>query len=377
MNKLVRKPNRTLAQQLRDILVEQIRNGMLRPGDKVASERELTRQYGVSRATVRNTVLGLAAEGLVTRSVGSGTYVVPDAGTRAALEGETGTIGLLVGRQHVPVHRIRDDFYYYKVMEGVQVELAASRQHLLFSYLDDDEQENARIVAGLEGKVDGVLLAEAGSSRLVEEIHARGLPCVLINPSIEDIDQRFDSLGVNNRSGAHKAIAFLAGLGHRRIGCLRGPAASQAAQDRFDGYCRALSEAGIGFDASLVVEVEGWTAEEGAAAARGLQARRRDFTALFCASDTLALGAMAVLGGAAVVPGRISVIGFDDISLASHSVPPLTTVRSPTFELGRLAGRQLLARIRNPSLLVSGVLLSPDLVTRQTCAAPRAERVGQ
>ena len=132
---------------------------------------------------------------------------------------ETGTIAFLVGRQHVPVRDIQDDFYYYKVMEGIQGELRGSRLHLLFSYLDDDDGENRAIVAGLEGKVDGVLLAEAGSSTLVNDIHDRGLPCVLINPSIDDIDQRFDSLSVNNRSGAHKAIAYLIGLGHRRIGC--------------------------------------------------------------------------------------------------------------------------------------------------------------
>ncbi len=370
MDKLFRRTDRTLAQQLRDILMDQVRTGRLRPGDKVPSERELTRAYGVSRATVRNTILGLAAEGLVTRTVGSGTYIAEDIKANEAAETETGTIGLLVGRQHVPVQSIRDDFYYYKVMEGIQAEMKASRRHLLFSYLDDDERENAQIVSGLEGKVDGVLLAEAASSALVQHVHERRLPCVLINPSIDDIDQRFDSLGVNNRSGAHKALAHLIGLGHRRIGCLRGPASSQAAQDRFDGYRVALEEAGIPFDPGRVVVVQGWTREEGASAARALLGQSPDLTALFCASDTLALGALSGLGDAIKVPQDLSIIGFDDITLSSHSAPALTTVHSPTFELGRQAGRQLLARIRNRSLLVSRVLLSPELVVRQSCAAP-------
>ena len=370
MHQIQKRKNRTLARQLRDIILEQIRNGQLGPGDKIPSERDLTRIYGVSRATVRNTILGLASEGMVRREVGSGTYVAEDLGLDKTSASETGLIGLLVGRQHVPVRNIQDDFYYYKVMEGIQAEMKASRRHLLFSYLDDDERDNARIVAGLEGKVDGVLFAEVVSTALVQEALERGFPCVLINPSIDDIDQRFDSFAVNNRSGAHKAITYLLGLGHRRIGCLRGPSASQAAQDRFDGYRVALAEARIPFEARRVEEVDGWTAEDGADAARSLLARCPDLTALFCASDTLALGATSAVGGAASVPARLSVIGFDDISLSSHSVPPLTTVHSPTFELGRQAGRQLLARIRNSSLLVTRVLLSPELVVRQSCAAP-------
>jgi LacI family transcriptional regulator len=368
MNQLVRRVDRTLANQLKDIILEQISAGKLRPGGKIPSERELTKLYGVSRATARNTILALANEGLVTRAVGSGTYVAAGVDLSAASASETGTIGLLVGRQHVPVRSIQDDFYYYKVMEGIQGELRASRRHLLFSYLDDDERENKEIVAGLQGKVDGVLLAEASSNSLVGEIHERGLPCVLINPSIDDIDQRFDSLSVNNRSGAHKAIAYLIGIGHRRIGCLRGPAASLAAQDRFDGYLKALAEKGTPHDENLVVPLDGWTMNDGAAGIQTLMARAPDITAVFCASDTLAIGAMAGVKGRRKIPEQLSVVGFDDISLSSHSVPPLTTVHSPTFDLGKQAGRQLLNRIRNRSLLVTRVLLSPELKVRESCS---------
>ena len=368
MKQLVRRPDRSLVKQLKDLILEQIRTGKLAPGDKVPSERELTLLYGVSRATARNTILGLANDGLVTRTVGSGTYVAADARLDGATASETGTIGFLVGRQHVPVRSIQDDFYYYKVMEGIQGALRESRRHLLFSYLDDDDRENREIVTGLEGKVDGVLLAEASSNSLVGEIHERGLPCVLINPSVDDIDQRFDSLSVNNRSGAHKAIAYLIGLGHRRIGCLRGPTASLAAQDRFDGYLRALAENGIPFDDTLVVPLDGWTSQVGSEGIRVLMDKAPGITAVFCASDTLALGAMAGVKGVRKVPEELSVIGFDDISLSSHSAPPLTTVHSPTFDLGKQAGKQLLNRIRNRGLLVTRVLLSPELKVRESCA---------
>ena len=199
-------------------------------------------------------------------------------------------------------------------------------------------------------KFDGILLAETGSHDLVRQIEQLGLPCVLINPSIDDIDQFFDSFCVNNLSGAHKAIKYLVGLGHRTIGCIRGPRSSLPANDRFEGYARALSEAGIALDPSLVAQVDGWTMDEGSAAAHTLVMQAPHMSALFCASDTLAIGAMSGVKDLRAVPQELSIVGFDDTTLSSHSTPPLTTVHSPTRDLGRQAGKQIVLRIRNHAL---------------------------
>ncbi len=367
MVQLKKSRGKSLVTQLTDILLEEIRSGHLSPGDKIPSERALTKLYGVSRATARNAILGLVSRGVVNRAVGSGSYVARDLDIDAATAAQTGTIGFLVGRQHVPVRSIQDDFYYYRVMEGIQGELRSAKRHLIFSYLDDDETENRGIVADIGRKVDGLLLAETGSAELVWQIEQLGLPCVLINPSIDDIDQRFDSLSVNNMSGAHKAIKYLLGLGHRAIGCIRGPRSSLPARDRYDGYVRALAEAGIDVVESQVIQVDGWTINDGSVAAKTLIERAPHITALFCASDTLAIGAMAGLKDVRRIPEELSVVGFDDTTLSSHSTPPLTTVHSPTLELGRQAGRQIVQRIHSPSLPVTRVLLSPELTIRESC----------
>ncbi|HEY9594241.1 MAG TPA: GntR family transcriptional regulator [Spirochaetia bacterium] len=367
MVQLEKRRDTTLVMQLTDILLEQIRTGHLAPGDKIPSERELTKLYGVSRATARNTILGLAGRGVVNRAIGSGSYITRDLDIDAITTAKNGTVGFLVGRQRVPVRSIQDDFYYYRVMEGIQGELHAAKKHLIFSYLDDDESENRSIVEELARKVDGLLLAETGSRELVSHVGRLGLPCVLINPSIDDIEQRYDSLSVNNMSGAHKVVRYLLGLGHRAIGCIRGPRSSLAARDRYDGYVRALGEEGIDAEEALVLQVDGWTVDDGNAAARTLIARAPRITALFCASDTLAIGAIAGLKDLRRIPEELSIVGFDDTTLSSHSTPPLTTVHSPTLDLGRQAGRQILQRIRSSSLPVTRVLLSPELTVRESC----------
>jgi LacI family transcriptional regulator len=370
MDQLIKRQDKSLVDQLKEILLDQIKTGQLVAGDKIPSERELTRLYKVSRTTARNTILGLVNLGVVTRTVGSGSYIAKDFDANKAESRETGTIGFLVGRQHVPVRNIQDDFYYYRVMEGIQAELRASKRHLIFSYLDDDERENGEIVSDLGRKVDGFLLAETSSNDLVDQIVQLGLPCVLINPSIDDIDQRFDSLSVNNMSGAHKATKYLLGLGHRKIGCMRGPRSSLPARDRFEGYLKALSEFGVSFAEDLVIQVDGWTVDDGSIAAQTLMRQASDMTALFCASDTLAIGAAAGLKNLRRIPEELSIVGFDDISLASHSSPPLTTVHSPTLDLGKQACRQILSRMRNRSLPVTKVLLSPELKIRESCSTP-------
>ena len=376
MPALTRKSGKTLVKQLKDALMEEIRAGRLRSGEKIPSERDLTRIYGVSRATVRNTVLALAAERIVTRAVGSGTYVNEGIDLETGGFSGIGTIGLLVGRQHVPIRNIHDDFYYYRVMEGIQQELHSSNGHMLFAYIDEDEAANAMTLTGLAGKVDGLLLAETASRGLLDKAAELDVPCVLINSSIDEVDLPFDSLGVNNRAGARKAVSYLIGLGHERIGCIRGPVSSRAANDRYEGYLHALEEAGIPRDAVEVEQARGWTTEDGIVAVAQILSRAPHLSALFCASDTLALGAIEAAAGRRNVPAELSVVGFDDISLSAHTHPPLTTVRSPTFELGQLSGRQLLKRIANRKLSITSVLLSPQLVVRESCAGPATKVLG-
>lgn len=178
------------------------------------------------------------------------------------------------------------------------------------------------------------------------------------------------SIDVDNRAGARTAVDHLIDLGHRRIACVtNAPRAYTAAQERLTGYRDALLNAGLAYDEGLVVE-GAFDATSGWLAIRELFDRTADVTAVFVASDVVAFGAMRGLREAGRrVPRDISVVGFDDIALARHFDPPLTTVHLPARALGEAAGRALVDRLAGrPG--GERLLLATELVVRESTAPP-------
>jgi DNA-binding LacI/PurR family transcriptional regulator len=365
LDKIDRNNNQALVKQLQNILIEQIRSGQLSPGQKIPSERELSRIYSVSRTTSRNAMLDLENKGYVTREVGSGTFVRSSAGGSQGKAESTGTIGFILCRHHFPVRSFREDYFYFGVMEGIQSELKQKGGHLLYSNYEARD-DSASAIAELADKVDGILLAEAHAGSLIHGILEARIPCVLINPSVEHLKYNLDTVAIDNIAGAYKAVRYLVELGHTRIGCIRGPLDSIPARDRFEGYRRTLVDAGLMANDGYAETTESWTTEDGSAAIRRLIGRSPEISAVFCANDTLAIGAINGLAQVRLIPEEISVIGFDDIIIASHSTPPLTTMRSPIFELGQSACRQLLNRINNSLLPATTLLFSPELRIRSS-----------
>ena len=178
------------------------------------------------------------------------------------------------------------------------------------------------------------------------------------------------SVDVDNVAGARGAVEHLISIGHRRIACItNAPVVYTAAQERLDGYRQAMAAADLPAPDELIAEAA-FDAPSGHAAMETLLSRDVDFDAVFVASDVVALGAIGALRGAGRrVPEDVSVIGFDDIPLAAYFDPPLTTVRLPAFELGQAAGRALLERISEGSV-VSRTLLATELIVRASTAPP-------
>jgi DNA-binding LacI/PurR family transcriptional regulator len=183
------------------------------------------------------------------------------------------------------------------------------------------------------------------------------------------------SVDVDNAAGARLAVDHLIALGHRRIGCItNAPLAYTAAAARLDGYRAALEAAGLPFDPTLVAEgafepASGHRAV-GELLDRGPAGGPLPFTALFVASDVVALGAIGGLRERSIaVPHDVSVVGFDDIALSAYVDPPLTTVHLPAHDLGLAAGRALLDRIaRRP--VADRTVLPIELIVRGSTAPP-------
>ena len=196
-----------------------------------------------------------------------------------------------------------------------------------------------------------------------------GFPVVL-QGALPDLD--VTSVDVDNQAGARAAVEHLIGLGHRRIACItNAPLVYTAAQERLAGYRAALEAAGLPTDDALIATGD-FDAPSGHAAMRDLL-DRTTFSAVFVASDVVALGAIGGLREAGSrVPHDCSVVGFDDIPLAAYFDPPLTTIRLPASELGQAAGRALLERIADPSADARRTLLPTELIVRASTAPPRS-----
>ena len=177
-------------------------------------------------------------------------------------------------------------------------------------------------------------------------------------------------VGVDNAGGIATMISALVELGHRRIAFLAGPSALFVARDRVAGYRLGLADAGIAFDPELVIRTS-FDRAGGALGVDTLLAGGAPFTAIACANDLLALGALERLAELGIdVPDEVSLAGFDDIAIAAMTAPALSTVRLPLRELGRLgyvhAGRVL------DGVKAEHVVLPTELVMRGSTGRPPA-----
>ena len=193
------------------------------------------------------------------------------------------------------------------------------------------------------------------------------IPCVITYENLEDAGINY--VGFDNFKAAYDATNYLISLRHKRIALIIGPYMKMGRLlKRFKGYQQALKDHGIKFDPSLVISTEPGLIE-GKQAMRQLLHLQRPPSAVFAVSDHLAIGALSSIKQAGFqVPADISLVGFDGIELASYCDPPLTTVRVPAEEMGRLAAKVLLKLIDDKARKTLQYCLDADLIIRKSCA---------
>ena len=203
------------------------------------------------------------------------------------------------------------------------------------------EQEFLEEIA--QRRADGIVLDSfAIEPHWIETVVPGGIPVVRIGTTVID-DPGYDTVHADDERGGYVATTHLILKGHTRIAMIQGPAG--AGGKRNEGYRRALAKAGVPAARELVVPGD-WTRPGGAAAASQLLRLDHPPTAIFCANDLMALGAMdAALETGLRVPGDLSLVGFDDIEASAMVSPALTTVSNPAYETGLLAGILLRERM--------------------------------
>ncbi|MEH0986053.1 LacI family DNA-binding transcriptional regulator [Micromonospora sp. CPCC 205556] len=237
---------------------------------------------------------------------------------------------------------------------------------LLGNAMDDDEREAAYVRALLDRQVDGLILVPAHGARTwIAELSQTPVPRLVLDRQIA-IPHATQVL-VDNEAGAYEATAHLLSHGHRRIGCLAGPADLYPTVDRVAGWRRALSEARLDPDASPLVHVPFGRAH-GYRAGRQLLGGAQPPDALFVASDEQAVGVLRAAAELGVrVPADLALCSFDGIEASAYTVPALTTMRQPFEELGRAAVEWLVSRVETPATPATRIVLAARLVARGSC----------
>ncbi|UOZ04791.1 LacI family DNA-binding transcriptional regulator [Amycolatopsis sp. WQ 127309] len=325
---------------------------------------EVARRARVSKTTVSRVLNNKAdvdaATAIRVREVIAATGYIPSAGAVGLARGVTRTVGMLVPGLTWP--------WMGEVLQGVADVVESKGYGLLLSTANrgaDSLEEFSRQVSAKA--FDGLLLVEPPDAvRHLRVLHDSGLPVVVI----DDRGRRpaFPSVGTSNRQGSVDAARHLLETGRTRLATVTGPRDFGCTSDRLNGFRDAILETGRNLDPRLIIEGD-FTSESGEAAILQLLETGPEFDAVFAHNDLTAAGVLSGLRKAGkTVPADVAVIGFDDIPLAAHTQPPLTTVRQPLRQMGETAARQLLAQLAGAPSPSAPLVVPTTLVIRESTA---------
>lgn len=336
--------------------------------------KDVARLAGVSYKTVSRVVNGEGAVSAATRlrveSAISATGYRPNHSARSLRRGKTHTLRLIMYMREV---HLRYERFQDEVIAAI-VDRATSSGFSVLLELSRDSDTPAQLSRFGDLRSDATILLDGRlESPVARILHDSGTPTVLlVNP---DADPSFGSIDADFTGGAFAMVRTLIGLGHRRIAHLADDRRLHSSRGRLAGYVDALRDAGIAVDESLILPT-GYMRHHGHEATRTLLERAPDVTAIFCVNDLTAFGAIECathLGRR--VPADLSVTGFDDIALARHSTPPLTTMHIPWYEMAEAAADQAINAVESDALLCQRQFPVSLRMRETVAAAPAADRL--
>lgn len=322
--------------------------------------RDVARHAGVSHQTVSRVINGSEdvlpeTRALVEAAIEEMGYR-PSAIARSMARGSTHTLAIISPNL--------TDYTFASVIEGAEVQ---ARQHGYFvmSASASDPKAFRELVDELvgHGRVDGLIVINPYADDRFK-LMPRDFPLVFVGARSHD--ENICSISLDDERVAYEATRHLLSLGHTQIALVTGPMTEDCSQDRTEGYRRALSEAGIPFNESIVFEGD-WSASSGQAALLALLEQGTTPTAVFAQNDRMAMGVLRAARDANLqVPGQLSVIGVDDMPLSSYFDPPLTTMRQDMPQIGQEAIRMLMNIIQKKNVDLQGIKFPAQLVIRQS-----------
>jgi LacI family transcriptional regulator len=331
---------------------------------------EIGRLTGVSRSTVSRVINDSPGVRSEVRDrvhdVIRRTGYQPHAAARSLVTRRTRIVGIIIPEA---VTTLFTDPFFAHLLCGITKTCNSERYQLMLSLFNDPagpEVMYRRVIHS--GHVDGVIVASTHTddplfARLLQD----GVPFVLAG---RHPDERVNYVDVDNVGGARMAVEHLIRLGHRRIATITGPLRMAHGEDRLIGYRQALEAHQIAVDEKLIVEGD-YTEASGSVGAQRLLPIKP--TAIFAASDIMAIGALRAIRDAGLrVPEDVALVGFDDVSIAAAIEPALTTIQQPIEHLGSMAAELLLEILEHPpeaDAPASRIVFPTKLVVRDSCGA--------
>lgn len=351
--------------QIYDDLKEKIAGGQYKNDEFLPSERELGEYYNVERATVRRALQLLVKDGLLVKIPGSGSKITTsDPSNENRMEQSGNNIAFILpadSPDKITEPFTSNIFYHF------EQECKKQNYHLFYTNLTAEEGLPDNL---LQNDLKGIVWVSRIPHNLILKARELGIPSLLISNSYPDCL----SILCDNTNGIYQAVEHLLSLGHRKIAYIGGIPSYLNAVERRDGYLRALSHAGLHHNPKLMMTGD-WSFDSGYSCTLELLKKTRDFTAVCCANDVMALGAMkALMVSGLCVPDDVSVIGFDNIEQCRYSTPALSTIGIDTA----LFARQMMNSLTG--LIVSGsgaaqvkLLIQPQLCIRESTAAAKSD----
>jgi LacI family transcriptional regulator len=289
-------------------------------------------------------------------------HILAEIAQDTKLDVNTVVVGIVIPRTG---SLIFDDHYHLELIQSIARE-CGQKEYTVCLFLFHSRGNKKRLYSHLlrPGFCDGLIVSSSQvDDPLIPILMEQNLKFVTIGKQPDWPQVSY--VGIDNERGAYKAVNHLIQQGYQRIATITGPQNIVAGIERRHGYLNALQDYGYAIDETLMIEGK-FTESSGYASMKALLRQYPD--AVFVASDTMALGALQAIREAGLsVPHDIALVGFDDIKTAVITSPPLTTIRQPINETGKIAVSLLLDMLENNKLPVHHKTLETELIIRQSC----------
>lgn len=257
--------------------------------------------------------------------------------------------------------------FFPEIARGVEDTASLYGYNLILCNTDDDEKKEREYFRYLKEKcVDGIIYTSAVNliEKNIEILMGYKIPFVLLDRFAQIPDAPY--IHTDSEKGMYDIVKYLIQNGHEKIAHISGPVGDITSQQRKNGYIKALEECGIEVD-NLLIGEGNYKIKSGKECMEKLLKSGLEFTAVACANDLMAIGALEVLKYRGIkVPDEISVTGYDDIYIASIISPKLTTVVQPKYDMGRICTEALIKLVRGEKLEHSKILLEHSLAVRES-----------